>query len=371
MNSILTSRYPFDFYRREPGDMGIPEEYPSIAEILKAHGYSTAAVSASPIVRATPSEHNPSAGFGRGFDVFDEQCLWKAADCVNRRALEIVEDLQEPYFLYLHYMDPHDFYQPPASHRRFSGAYDGFEFIAAGNPIPIGEMLYDDGPKIDFDDHDIQHLVDLYDDEIFYFDAMLGELLRSLHGTGALGDSIFVLTSDHGEEFLEHGHVKHCRGVWNTLTHVPMVIRAPGISGGVRIDTAVQALDLVPTILAYLELSPPEQADFKGTSLLPFIDERSTEIRYAFSNQSRYRSVDDGRFHLILDGVEGTFTLFDGLTDEVEQIDVFSESHPAVQSLALELDQWLDRTGQRVRFDLALAAAKAQEDQLRALGYLE
>lgn len=227
MNSLLTSRYPFDFYRREPGEMGIPVEYPSIAEVLKAHGYITVAVSASPIVRATPSEHNPSAGFGRGFDIFDEQCLWREAACVNHRALEIIENLQEPFFLYLHYMDPHDSYEPPKTYQRFAGPYEGFEFIAAGDPNPIGEMLYDDGPNVDIDDQDIKHLVDLYDDEILYVDTMLGEFLRSLRGTGALDDSIFILTSDHGEEFLEHGHVKHCRGVWDTLTRVPLLIRFP------------------------------------------------------------------------------------------------------------------------------------------------
>lgn len=370
MNSMLTSRYPFDFFRRGTGDMGIPKEYPSIAEVLKAQGYSTAAVSASPIVRATPSKHNPTAGFGRGFDIFDETCLWNRAECVNKRAKEILENIEEPFFLYLHYMDPHDFYEPPASHRRFAGAYEGFEFIAAGNPVPISEMLYDDGPTIEFDDHDIQHLVDLYDDEIFYFDDMLRMLVQQLRDSGKFDDSIFILTSDHGEEFLEHGHVKHCRGVWNTLTHVPLFIRANGIEGGTRVETAVQTLDLAPTIIDYLGLGPTD-ADFKGRSLMPLLEGTTTEVRYAFSDQSKYRSVDDGRYHFILDGVEGSFTLFDIRTDELEKIDLYSGGHPAVEPLAQELDQWLDQTGQRVRFDLALAAAKAQEDQLRALGYLE
>jgi arylsulfatase A-like enzyme len=370
VNSMLTSRYPFDFYRRGPGTMGIPEEYSSIAEILKDHGYSTAAVSASPIVRNTPNEHNPSAGFGRGFDVFDESCLWQAAECVNKRAEEIIQTIEEPFFLYLHYMDPHDPYQPPAGRRRFSGPYDGFDFIAAGNPNPIGEMLYDDGPVIDFDDADIQHLVDLYDDEIFYFDDMLGELVGFLRGIGVLDDSMFILTADHGEEFLEHGQVKHCRGVWNTLTHVPMLIRAPGIEGGVRIDTAVQALDLVPTILDYLGLDG-SSADLTGRSLLPLLSGTIVGEHYAFSDQVKYRSVDDGRFHYILDGLEDTISLFDIRIDELEQIDLYSDDHPVVESLGFELDAWLDVTGQLAYFDAALAAAKAQQDQLKALGYIE
>jgi len=106
VNSILTSRYPFDFYRDGFTDMGIPEEIPSLAEILRGHGYATAAVSASPIVRATPCEFNPSAGFGRGFDVFDESCLWGSAKCVNQKPLEVLTTIEGPFFLYLHYMDP-------------------------------------------------------------------------------------------------------------------------------------------------------------------------------------------------------------------------------------------------------------------------
>jgi len=354
VNSFLTSRYPFDFYRRGPDDMGIPEAYPSMAEILKRNGYTTIAVSASPIVRSTPSKHNPSAGFG----------------CVNRRALELLDGLQEPFFLYLHYMDPHDFYQAPSSYRKFAEEYEGFDFIADGNPNPIGEMLYDNGPTINYSEADIQYLVDLYDDEILYFDIVFGKLVGALRNSGVLDRSMLVVTSDHGEEFLEHGHVKHCRGVWNTLTHVPLLLRLPGSTEPKRVDSSVQLVDLLPTVLDYLDLAA-EEIEMEGNTMRPLIEGSPTTSRFSFSDQSKYRGVDDGRFHLILDGIETSITLFDTHTDPLELQDIYSEGHPGLETLALELDKWLDRTGQRVRFDLALAAAKAQEDQLRALGYLE
>lgn len=370
MNSMLTSRYPFDFYRLGPGDMGIPEGYPAIAEVLKAHGFFTAAVSASPIVRATPSEHNPSAGFGRGFDVFDEACLWKPAECVNKRAEEILEDIEEPFFLYLHYMDPHDPYQPPAGHRQFSGAYDGFDFIAAGDPNPISEMLYDGGTEIDFDDADIQHLVDLYDDEIVYFDAMLGELIRSLRGTGVLDDSIFILTSDHGEEFLEHDHVKHCRGVWDTLTRVPLLMRFPEGWGTQRVGSPVQLVDLLPTVLDALGLFP-DGIEMEGVSLLGPIMGRSPYREFAFSDQVQYRSVDDGRYHLILDGLRWSFEIFDTQSDPLEQHDLVRTEPDRAVEFEARLRDWLVDTGQWEHFDMTLRAGEKQEDELRALGYLE
>lgn len=370
VNSMLTSRYPFDFYRRGPEDMGIPEAIPPIAELLEAQGYFTAAVSASPIVRNTPSAHNPSAGFGRGFDVFDESCLWKAAECVNARAEEIIEDLDGPFFLYLHYMDPHDPYQPPESHRRFTGAYEGFDFIANGDPNPISEMIYNDGPEIDFDDADIQHLVDLYDDEILYFDAMLGELVQSLRGAGVFDDSIFILTSDHGEEFLEHGHVKHCRGVWDTLTRVPLLIRFPGGWGAQVVDSPAQLVDLMPTVLDAVDVVA-DGVEMEGLSLLGPIAGTRPFRDFAFSDQVGYRSVDDGRFHLILDGLQWSFALYDIRSDPLEQHDLVRTERDRAEDLEARLKTWLENTGQWEHFDMTLRAAEEQHDQLRALGYLE
>jgi arylsulfatase A-like enzyme len=251
---------------------------------------------------------------------------------------------------------------------RFTGEYDSHDFIAAGNPRPIAEMLYADGPDLEITDDDIQHLMDLYDDEALYFDQALRKLVTDLRSSGRLDRTLLVVTSDHGEEFLEHGHVKHCRGVWNTLTHIPLIIRIPGINGGRRIDTAVQALDLAPTILDLLGVSGAA-VDFKGESLRPFLEGSMLGRRFAFSDQSRYRSVDDGRFQLILDGREMTLTLVDFATNEEQLVD--GPFHPDIEALGAELFNWLEQSGQSARLSAALVASTKQEEQLRALGYLE
>ena len=371
VNSILTSRYPFDFYRKGFTDMGIPEEFPSMAEILKDHGYTTAAISASPIVRATPSDHNPSAGFGRGFDVFDEECLWESADCVNDRALEYLRETDEPFFLYLHYMDPHDPYRPPEDHERRFGVQDtGRTFIDAGNPNPIAEMLYDDGPTVDFSESEFQHLVDLYDDEIRYFDTMLRQLVTSLRDAGTLQRSILILTSDHGEEFLEHGQVKHCRGIWDTLTRVPLIMRFPE-GRATRIPaTPVQLVDLLPTLIDYLGV-PDGGIEMEGISLRPVLEGGTSATTIAFSDQERYRSSDNGRFHLVFDGLGWEFTLFDTHADPFEQRNLLETHSREAKCLEDALNHWLVETGQWEHFDITLRAAEAQHEQLRALGYLE
>ena len=370
VNSLLTSRYAFDFYRQGAGEMGIPETYPALAELLAAKGYRTIAISASPIVRATASTENPEGGFGRGFEVFDESCLWSSADCVNRRALDLIDELQEPFLIYLHYMDPHGPYAPPEGHQKhFAQPYEGFDFIANGDANPIADMLFADGPELQITDRDIQHLVDLYDDEILYFDGQLQMLLNRWSDTGLLDRSLLVLTSDHGEEFMEHGQVGHCRGVWDTLTRVPLIFRFPGVEGGRRVDAAVQLVDVVPTLLDVLGIDSLG-LDAEGVSLSVILNGEDAASEFAFTDQSRYRAADDGKRQLILDGVESTATLFDLRTDPLEQHNLFTGSNPDVERLGVALNLWLDETGQWLNFDAALAAGKAKEEELRALGYL-
>jgi arylsulfatase len=371
VNSLLTSRNPAIFNRQGKGQLGIPDEYPSIAEILKEQGYRTIAVSASPIVCATPSDMNPIGGFDRGFDVFVEDPQWGSGARVNRAVFRQLDTIEEPFFLYAHYMDVHGPYRPPARYeKRFAGEYEGFEFIKRGSPVPIGKMLYNNGPTFDITDRDIQHLVDLYDDEIRYFDGVFRRLVKNLKQRDLLDRTIIVLTADHGEEFLEHGHIKHCRGVWDTVTRVPLIFRFPSIEGGLRIDGAVQNLDIVPTLLDYLGIQT-EGLELEGKSLLPLVERQEPSREYAFADQREHRSADDGHFQLILDGEDGTMTLFDLRSDPLEQHDLFSPDHPEVPGLSEALNRWLTDTGQLARFDEDMAAARIKEEELRALGYLE
>jgi arylsulfatase len=371
VNSLMTSRYPEVFTRQEKGQLGIPKEYPAIAEILDAHGFHTVAVSASLIVRATPSDYNPNGGFDRGFDTFVEGCVWRHGACLSGRVERQLDTLEEPFFLYIHYMEPHPPYRPPTRYsKRFAGEYEGFDFIRTGDPNPIGKMLYADGPEYDIGERDISHLIDLYDDEIRYFDGVFRHLLEKLEARGQLERTLIVLASDHGEEFLEHGHIKHCRGLWDTVTHVPLILHLPGLEQGRRIEAAVGNIDIVPTILDYLEIEAGGFG-FEGTSLRPLIEGREPVRRFAFADVGRYRGVDDGRFHLIFNGVEDRLTLFDIRNDPLEQQDLYDPSHPEFTPLSDALNRWFEETGRLERLGESATAARAKEDELRALGYLE
>jgi arylsulfatase A-like enzyme len=370
VNSLMTSRYPDVFARQGKDHFGIPAKYPAIAEILDNNGFFTMAVSQSPVVRKTPSKHNPNGGFGRGFDRFVEGCVWRHGTCLNRRIFKELELVESPFFLYLHYMEPHaPYFHPPEHPPQFTGEYEGFDFIRDGNPKPIGKMIYGDGPQYDLTDRDIQHLIDLYDDEVLFFDDVFRSLLQELEGRGLLEETLIVFASDHGEEFLEHGHISHCRGVWDTVTHVPLFFRIPGVDGQ-RIEIAVQNLDIVPTILDYLAIDGGGLG-FEGKSLRPIIEGREESSLYAFSRQTGFHSSDDGRFHLILDTNNDGFTLFDIRTDPLEQSDLYDPSHPELGPLKSALDGWLEQTSKGVRLHESAMAERAKEEELRALGYLE
>jgi len=367
-NSILTSRYPSAFLGQPaPSPLGIPESIPSLAEILQERGFRTAAVSASPVVRNTPGRFNPGAGFGRGFESFDESCEWRNAACVNRAAIPLIRSGdQRPFFLYLHYMDPHGPYTPPKTHkRRWALGRPEKKFVRDGNPNPIGEMLYNGGPDPGATPADLQYLIDLYDEEIAFFDAQLAGLLKALRDAGRMEDTAVVLVSDHGEEFLEHGHIKHCRTLFDSSIKTPFLLHLPGIEPRV-LDQPVQNLDVVPTLLDYLGIDT-KGLTFEGESLRPLIEETGELDPHQYGMQGTLRSAADGRHKLIHDLGKGSYALYDLKADPKETKDALRGDRRIFHRLREALTGWLRKTEGTGKAEESLEA----ERKLRALGYLE
>lgn len=371
VNSILTSRYPAPFLERaaeaarDRREMGIPEDMPALAGILAGRGYRTAAVSASPVVRATPSRVNPVGGFGHGFEVFDEVCHERQnAGCVAGRARELLPGLAEPFLLYLHFMDPHAPYQPPEEHeRRFPDAAYSHGFVASGNPTRIVRGLKGEAPPVPLTEGDVAQLATLYDEEVSYFDDQLAGLLADLEGRGVLERTLVVLVSDHGEELLEHGELGHCWSLtYDTVLGTPLVLKIPGVPGGVR-EARVQNLDVLPTLLDYLGV-PADGLGLQGRSLRPAIEEGREVNRYLFALQGRSRAVSDGRWKLILDVESGKARLFDLAADPGETRDVAAARPEETERLREVLLRWVEHQGG------ALEASDEIEEHLRAVGYL-
>ena len=375
-NSLLTSREPSVFLLWPNHTMGIPEGVRSFAEILRPHGYSTAAVSASPIARATGSYINTVGGFGRGFQSFDEECLDKHAHCLNEKAGALLQTLPQPWFLYLHFMEPHAPYRiPPDAPRRFSAGMDSprpsgvHPWAWRGDTYPMLQRIYDGDKEWVFTPQDLARLSDLYDEEIAYFDGELAKLLAVLRQRGLFDNTLIVFTADHGEEQYEHGGYGHCRSLAHeTILRTPLLMRIPGEQGRRR-QELVGNLDVVPTLLDYLGLANTG-VPFDGTSLRPVIEKDRPVNRLAFGNQGDTRTVTDGREKLSFDLSTKTARLFDLTTDPWEKTDLSAKRPEEARRFEAVLLHWMKSREGGAGSDLARRRAAELEKELHSVGYL-
>lgn len=371
VNSMLTSRYPFLFIRNFYGqNFGIPEDIPYLPEILRANGYTTLACSASPIVRNTPGEHNKVGGFGRGFDIFLEH-EWSDAEAINDAAIKELKNISGPFFLFLHYMDPHDPYDPEDKFkRRFCSDYEDKEFIAQGNPNPILQILSGERPGREITQRDLQHLRDLYDAEVAYFDFQFGRLRERLTKQGIWENSLIVFCADHGEEFLEHESVKHCNSVYQTLAHVPLIIKAPSSQLQGHRNALVQNLDIVPTVLDYIGIDFSEFG-FQGKSLKSAMERNAIINPYSFCVQHNWRSINDGRYKLIINVKTGDIAFYDLQNDRHETKNVLDiEAETARQHVKI-LKEWIEHEEAGLTQEERIRLSEDALEKLKALGYFK
>ncbi len=373
VNSILTSRYPFHFLGRDkPGaprrDMSMRADLPTLGEMLRERGYTTAAVSASPIVRDRPTDTNRGGGYAQGFDRFHEDCLDQDASCINRAAFEILDRTEGPSFLYLHYMEPHNPYRPPATHpRRFANFESEHWFVRDGELYPVLRILRG-LLELEMSDRDWANLWSLYDEEILYFDSQFELLVDGLRRRGLLDRTILVLLSDHGEELYDHGHISHCGDLaYESVIRTPMMVRIPGVEPGRR-SARVQNLDVVPTILDYLGFVD-ELPGLDGKSLRPLIDQpEASGHRFVFSMQGWTRVVISRNWKLIHDLRTGTSRLFDIDADPNEHNDLATQRPLELAELELAMRRWLERV-ERASHDNVQRSDEVRR-QLEAVGYL-
>lgn len=364
VNSLLTSQPAASFLGEPARDRRSLEGRGALATRLREAGFATAAVSASWVVRATESLHNDwGGGYDAGFDVFDETCAGKAAACVSARGVEWIDERPEPtkpFFLYLHYLDPHDPYRPPRDHvRRFATREVDTADVRRGDPNRFAR-----DPSLATPD-DVAHLVDLYDEEIRYLDGQIGRLFEALGHRGLLPRTIVVLASDHGESFAEHGTWKHCGSVYEEQTRTPLAFWVPGLTRGERAGRPAENLDIVPTVLDLLDLPDAADPSLAGESLRAALGGGATanEPDLAFTSQGGWQAVSDGRLKRIEHVGRGESWLFDLRRDPTE-----SRAIDAPQE-----DDALD-AAMRERFEGSGDRARAWDDvakHLRALGYLE
>jgi arylsulfatase A-like enzyme len=259
--SLLTGLHPVRHQAIDRWDR-LPDEAVTLAQRFHHRGYGTLAASANGWV-------SPVFGFDRGFDRF---ILEKNQNgkILNRRIFPALDRLKPPFFLYVHYIDPHAPYEPETG-------WDGRPLPAAlraAGPVSVEQLdsahVYQRPPEF------LSRVRDLYDGEIRGADDTLRELVGQLERRGLMKSTVLVVTADHGEELGEHGRMSHGQTLYQEVLRVPLVIHAPHrFRGGLRLGRA-SLLDLAPT-LAELFGWKQEEGDpgFDGVSLLPVLTGRA------------------------------------------------------------------------------------------------
>lgn len=367
--SMFTGRLPFEHGTFSHGQRLADAEL-TLAEHLAAHGYRTFAAASS--VR-----FNSGAGFDQGFDryltLFDlDKNLRSAA--VTDFALEQLEAADRPVFGFLHYFDPHEPYAPPEPWR--SRFHSGRPPSAPAPEETSPYLQAHNSPHRRLPDGVLAYLEGLYDGGILHLDGELERLFTGLRALGREADTVVIVTSDHGEEFKEHGGLSHSNRLHQEVLRVPLLMRWPGrLPAGAVVERPAQTVDLFPTVCELLEVPCPP--DLAGRSLAGEARRRTgapatDDLIFVQQNDELWgviATLAAGRLKLTVDG--DRVELYDLDADPQGLVDVRAD-HPEAEAELRRLVRALRaRAGGRGPTATERGPLSQQErERLRSLGYL-
>ena len=220
----------------------------TLAEILKAYGYTTFGV-------ASNLHLSEKFGFARGFDYF--KCLpFQGARLVNKNVYLWENEIKKSnkFFIWIHYFDPH---HPYSARKPWVEKYTSKELTQKLNLSKKSWFeLLKFIPMFKEDPQALSNLIALYDSEINYVDFHLGKLIQKFELDK---NTLVIITSDHGEEFLEHGFIGHGKNLYQETIHIPLIVKWPHSSKKEIVEKYVNLVDIMPTILHILNVISPEQ----------------------------------------------------------------------------------------------------------------
>ena len=344
------------------------KDVPTLATILRANGYHTAAIhSAFPV--------SSWFGFANGFEVFDsfdtsldagQGGKWNVLEFQRRSdettdlVLDWLSEGERPFFLWVHYWDPHDAVKvPPAS-----DLPPDLPRTPQGQPLASRE---------------------LYSAEVRYVDSQFGRLVEALRARGEYERTLFVVVADHGEGLGDHGWAYH-RLVYQEQIRVPLIVRIPEQGPRPAIEPVVRSRDIQPTVLDYLELRAPKPVS--GRSLRTLLEGRAEEPRLAFADQINGYDLNasmvqsrpyDDFLYMVIDGPHKLIwrpnhpersELFDLSADPRELDNRFAREPMLVERLLLHLAKeqpWVSAPFPKAVSEEHLAGAR---NVLEGLGYV-
>ena len=370
--SMFTGQYPQD---HKAIDINGKLNYDAVtlAEILTEHGYDTQSVVSNSYVGTLHC-------LNQGFASVNEDAIQKVnkitSEDITDDAIEFIEKKHDsPFFLFAHYYDPHQDFN---DHKEWTWANNYTGWL---NDDPYKVRTHR-GRRMLLNEADLDHLRDLYDEEIAYTDWHVTRLLNCLEINHLLENTIVIILADHGEEFMERGWLGHTISLYEELVHVPMAIYLPNFSHKQNVNCVVETRSIFGTILEYLGITNPTnpcdanlQPVMSSDSAVETSDEPAFSIVWLPNTMNvdervKIMSLRSDRWKLIVNYTTNREYLFDIKNDPLEKIDV-SSKHPEIfDSMLKQLHEQfikLDDSGfQNPNIELD----PKQIERLKSLGYL-
>ena len=407
--SIFTGKYP-SHHKTLGKDVQFKKGNICLAEVLSHKGYQTIGITCTKILGLW-------SGFEKGFHEFIEadspsltsfrqslklkiRTLINGPDKGTHQATEAVKrilksghKMKKPFFIFINYFDSHVPYDPPRPFKkRFCNGFDQSRFYI--KEFLLNKVLNRTTEKISNPDLSVQKLrwiasaggaysfvmkklsvsqkewevvKSWYDGEIAYLDHQIGNLLEFLRNEGMFDNTLLIITSDHGENFGEHGLAVHALCVYDSLLHVPLIVSYPSVvPEGKRISNLVSTVDIFPTVMDVSNIK--SENNIQGKSLYPFEDRKVHDFicaeygglhmsarprpggykgarSLAFSK--KFTEIDKGckcirtlnYKYILTDGKEELYNVRD---DPYEQVNIISEHPNVARSLRIQLEKTVD-----------------------------
>lgn len=333
---ILTSSYYLEYGKQKT----LSPKRTLISEVLKKGGITTVAFHSNPYL-------SDYFGWNRGWDVFYDSMEDEVSDLIPYIKAEKINkkvdtwlssymatQQSKPFFLWVHYMDVHEPYIPP---RKYIEMVDPAIQL---NENEMYQLFKDVLLKRDISDKGkIEILRKLYWAHVREVDEAVKEFFGILEKYNLLRNSWVIITTDHGDEFGEHGGLSHDGKMYSELVHVPLIIYEPGRELGINYDNLVSTIDIPPTILYIFGLNPVK--DFQGVSLLPL---QSYPVKGVFGEaMDKYGSHEkgeereihyyrEGDLKIIYKERDDYWEFYDLKSDPMERNNIFS-IHPEFERM--------------------------------------
>lgn len=367
--SLFTGKDPFEHgahkFKTDDGNLvtnPLPSQHTTLAEVLHGAGYATGAVVANDgYVTEYWQLH-------RGFETFDAENA--KADGIEKRVLAWLDAVgEEPFFLFVNFMDTHAPYNAKPVPGLLEAPPDADDKLFQKLRQRMKSRRYDSFPV-----HLARKVIDQYDTAIANVDLSLGHLLDALAERGLFDRCMIVVTSDHGEGFGEHRIAGHGMDVYQNLLWVPLIVKDPNQTTARRIHDLVSSSDVPALIVSQL----PEEVRKRATGTFPNVFGQHPVISESYFAGSKWAPFPDRIRQAVFDGPykyihssDGRSELYQLELDPAEAHDLVEFEPEVATRLAERLEAYILERGREEDYAEPSPISPEQAERLRALGYID